>query len=72
MPVGEKLQDFFRVITDGSKFDPLFLEARGCILQLDQLPFTERSPVCGTEEEQNRAALAFQSLESLDPAELIA
>jgi hypothetical protein len=51
MPVGEKLQDFFRVITDGSQFDPLFLEARGCILQLDQLPFAERSPVGGAEEE---------------------
>lgn len=72
MPVGKKLQDFFRVIADRGQFDPLFLEARGCILQLDQLPFAEWSPVGGTEEEQNRAVRAFQSLEGLRAAKLIA
>jgi hypothetical protein len=70
--VGEKFQDFFRVIADSSQFDPLLLESRNRTLQLDQLPFAERSPIGETEKEKNGAVRAFQAIESLYPAKLVA
>jgi len=51
--VGKIFQDFFRVIADGRQLDPLLFESRDGALQLDQLPFAERSPVRGTEKEKN-------------------
>ena len=53
VPVGKIFQDFFRVIADGRQLDPLLFESRDGALQLDQLPFAERSPVRGTEKEKN-------------------
>jgi len=55
VPVGKIFQDFFRVIADGRQLDPLLFESRDGALQLDQLPFAERSPVRGTEKEKNGA-----------------
>jgi hypothetical protein len=71
VPLREKLQDFFAVIADGRQLDPLLLEPRYGALQLDQLPFAERSPVRGTEKEQDGAVRSFQAIESLNPAKLI-
>ena len=61
-----------RVIADGRDFDALLFESRHCALQLDQLPFAVRSPICGTEKEQNRAVRSFQRIEGLYPAKLVA
>ena len=72
MAVGEKFQDFFRVIADGRELEPLLLEPWHGALQLDQLPCAEGSPVRGTEKEQNRAVLAFQGVQSLLPSRPLA
>jgi hypothetical protein len=72
VPVSKIFQDFFRVIANGRQLDPLLFESRDCALQLDQLPFAERSPVRGTEKEKNGAVRSFQSIESLYPAKLVA
>ena len=71
VPVGKKLQDFFRVIADGRQLDPLLFESWNCTLQLDQLPFAERSPVGRTEEKKNGTVRAFQRIESLCPVKLV-
>ena len=71
VPVGKIFQDFFRVIADGRQLDPLLFESRDGALQLDQLPFAERSPVRGTEKEKNSAVRSFQGIESLHPARLV-
>src|SRR5271156_6294261 len=42
VPVSKELQNFLRVIADGSQLDPLLLESHDGILQLNQLPFAER------------------------------
>jgi hypothetical protein len=60
MTVGKKLQNLLRVIADGRKLNSLLLESLNGTLQLDQLPFAERSPVGGTEEEKYRAVPPFQ------------
>ena len=70
--VSKELEDTFGVVADGRQLDALLFESRKCTLQLDQLPFAERSPVGGTEEEKNRAALPLQGGECLRPAELVA
>ena len=72
MPVGKIFQDFFRVIADGRQLDPLLFESRDGALQLDQLPFAERSPVGGTEKEKNGSVPSFQGIESLYAAKLVA
>ena len=72
MAVGEKFQDLLRVVADGSQFDSLFFESRGRVLQLDQLPFAEWSPVGGTEKENDGSVRSFQRGESLRLAELVA
>ncbi len=71
MPLREKLQDFFAVIANSRQLDPLLLEPRYGALQLDQLPFAERSPVRGTEKKKNGAVRSFQALKCLYPAKLI-
>jgi hypothetical protein len=71
VPVGKKLQDFFRVVADGSKLDPVLFESRRCVLQLDQLPFAERSPVGGAKEKKNRTLFAFQRIQRLYPRKLV-
>jgi hypothetical protein len=50
VPVSKVFQDLFRVIADGREFDPLLFESRNGVLQLDQLPFAERSPVGGAKK----------------------
>ncbi len=72
VPVSKISQDFFRVIADGCQLDALLFESRDCTLQLDQLPFTEGSPVRGTEKEKNSAVPAFQGFKSLYPSKLVA
>lgn len=62
MPVGEKFQDFFRVVADGRQLEALFFKSRDSALQLDQLPFAEGSPVGGTEEEENGAVRSFEAV----------
>jgi hypothetical protein len=49
-PIGKKLQDFRRIVTDGRKLDALLFESGSRVLQLDQLPFAVGSPICGAEE----------------------
>jgi hypothetical protein len=60
MPVRKEFQNLLRVVADGREFDALLLESREGTLQLNQLPFAERSPVSGTEEEKYRAVPSFQ------------
>src|SRR5271169_6693675 len=72
VPVRKKLQDFFRVVADGRQLDLLLFESWNCTLQLDQLPFAEGSPVRGAEKEKEGAVRAFQRVESLCPAKLVA
>jgi hypothetical protein len=55
LPLREVFQDRLGIVADRSKFDPLFLESRFRILQLDQLPFAVGSPISRTEEEKNCA-----------------
>jgi hypothetical protein len=62
VPISEKFQNLFRVVADGSKSHTLLLESRYCILQLDQLPLAEGSPIGGTEEEKNRTVGTFQAI----------
>ena len=69
--IGKIFQDFFRVIADGRQLDPLFFESRDGALQLDQLPFAERSPVGGTEKEKNDTVRTLQAIESLHVAKLV-
>jgi hypothetical protein len=71
VPVREIFQDFFAVIADGRQLDPLLFESRYGALQLDQLPFAERSPVRGTEKKKNGAVRSFQGIESLHSAKLV-
>jgi hypothetical protein len=47
---GKELQDFFRVVADGRQLDALLFKSRDGALQLDQLPFAERSPVRRTKK----------------------
>ena len=70
--VSKIFQDVFRVVADGRQFDALPFESWKCVLQLDQLPFAERSPVRGTEKEKNGSFRSFQGVETLYPAKLIA
>jgi hypothetical protein len=63
--VSKIFQDLIGVIADGRQLDPLLFKSRDCALQLDQLPFTEGSPVRGTEKEKNGAVRSFQGVESL-------
>src|SRR5271169_1307533 len=72
VPLRKELQDFFRVVADSRQLDPLLFESWNCTLQLDQLPFAKRSPVCGAEKEEDGSARALQRIESLCPAKLIA
>jgi hypothetical protein len=72
VPVSEKLQDLLRVIADGRELDPLRFESRDGALQLDQLPFAERSPVGGTKKEEDSSLRSFQGIESLCSAKLVA
>src|SRR5215471_8589531 len=69
--VGKELQDFFRVIADGRELQALLLESNDGALQLDQLPFAERSPIRGTEKQKNGAVRSFEAVESLRMAQLI-
>ena len=71
MPVSKVFQDFFRVIADGRQLDPLLFESRDGALQLDQLPFAERSPVRGAEKKKYGAVRSFQRFQSLYPAKLV-
>ena len=69
--IREKFQDFLAVIADGGEFNALLFESRDCALQLNQLPFAERSPVGGTKKQQNRTVRPSQRVEGLHAAELI-
>ena len=65
MAVAEKFQDVGGVVADGGKLDALLFKSRNRILQLDQLPFAEWSPVGGAEKEENSAVRSFQRFQSL-------
>jgi hypothetical protein len=65
MATGKIIQDFFGIITDSRKLNPLLFESRDGALQLDQLPFAEGSPVGGTEKEKNGALCSSQDIERL-------
>ena len=71
MPVRKIFQNFFAVIADGRQLDPLLLEPRYGALQLDQLPFAERSPVRRTEKKKNGAVCSFQGIERPHSAKLV-
>ena len=72
MFVGEIFEDGFAVIADGSQLEALLFKFCDGGLQLDQLPFAVRSPIGGTENQQNRSLWAFQGGERLLFAKLIA
>jgi hypothetical protein len=69
--IREEFQDFLIVVADGGELDALLLESRDCALQLNQLPFAERSPVSGAKKQQNRPIRSFEGLESLYAPELV-
>jgi hypothetical protein len=72
VPLGKELQNFLRIVADGGQLDSLFLESRDSILQLNQLPFTEWSPVGGAEEKNDGALRSPQGFKSLNLRELVA
>jgi len=72
VPVRKIFQDFFAIVADRRELDALLFESFDGALQLDQLPFAERSPIRGTEKEKNGAVRSFQRIESLYPPKLVA
>lgn len=72
MPFREVFQNSLGIVADRSKFDPLFLESRFRVLQLDQLPFAVGSPIGRTEEEKNCAFGTLKGPQILRMAKLIA
>ena len=71
LPVREVFQDGFGIVADRSKLEALFSEPGFRALQLDQLPFTVRSPVRRAEEEKNCAIDRLERMQILAPAKLI-
>jgi hypothetical protein len=69
--VSEEFEDTFVVVADRRQLDTLLLESRNSTVQLDQLPFAERSPVRGTKEKQNSSTTSLQRFESLQLSKLI-
>lgn len=71
MSIGKVLKDNWAVIADGSQLNSLLFKALFRVLQLDQLRFTEGSPVSGAEEEENCAARPPQAFVGLPLTKLI-
>ena len=53
-------------------FIPCASNSRFCVLQLDQLPFAVRSPVGGTEKQENGSLWSFQCFQALYASQLVA
>ena len=58
LPVAEALERAGRIIADGRNTKPLSADGLQILFQLDELDFTERSPVRGAEEHQHGAVRA--------------
>ncbi len=71
MPLSEVHEDRWTVIADRSEAKALLFESFFCILQLHELRFAKGSPICGTEEKDNRAFWTFQCFVGLFVTELI-
>ena len=71
MPLGEVLQDSWTIVADRRQLNSLRLESLLCSLQLHELRFAKGSPICGAEEEDNRAFWTFQCFVGLFVTELI-
>lgn len=72
LPVGEFFEDCFRVVADRGKTDASGFKSVLRLLQLHELRFAIRSPVCRTEEEQYETILALDRLKRLFIPELVA
>jgi hypothetical protein len=70
--VGKIFDDGFAVIAERRQLDALLFKSCDGSLQLDQLPFAVRSPVGGTEYQQNGSVRPFQGFESLHISKLVA
>ena len=71
MPLSEVHEDRCSVIADRSQAKAPLFESFFCILQLHELRFAKGSPICGAEEEDNRAFWTFQCFVGLFVTELI-
>ena len=71
MSLSEVHEDRWTVIADRSEAKALLFESFFCILQLHELRFAKGSPICGAEEEDNRAFWTFQCFVGLFVTELI-
>ena len=70
--IPEVFQYGFVVIADRRQFDSLLLKPCFGVLELNQLPFAVRSPIRGTEEEENRSVRCLQTFQCLLPPKLVA
>ena len=70
--IREVFQYGFVVITDRGQLDSLLLKPCFGVLELNQLPFAVRSPIRGTEEEENRSVRCLQTFQCLLPPKLVA
>src|SRR6516225_6474637 len=72
LPIRKVFQDLLGVIADGCEFDPLLFESGDSTLQLDQLPFAERSPISGAEKQQNGPVRALKCVQRFCTTKLVA
>src|SRR6516225_3687925 len=72
VPIRKIFQDLLGVIADGCEFDSLLFESRDSTLQLNQLPFAERSPISGAKKEQNGPVRSLQCVQRLCTTKLVA
>src|SRR6516225_574661 len=72
VPIRKIFQDLLGVIADGCEFDSLLFESGDSTLQLDQLPFAERSPISGAEKQQNGPFRSLQCVQRLCTTKLVA
>jgi hypothetical protein len=71
LPVREGLEHSHAIITDRSQPVPLLTDVSKMLFQLDELGFAKRSPIRRTEENQQRALGAKDSLQVLRSTVLI-
>ena len=71
LPFAEALERAGRIIADGRNTKPLAADGLLVLFQLDELDFTERSPVRRAEEHQHRAVPAHDGFQRLRPAVLV-
>ena len=70
--IREVFQYRFVIIADPGESDSLLFKPCFGVLQLNQLSFAVRSPIRGTEEEENRAVRCLQTFQCLLSPKLVA